>query len=526
MKYFYEKNNHLIDHKVNKTFDEILWMSDQEFRDWFIELRKTVAQIWDDYGNPPRVGKDEEDIKKQFKKMAGYPVHEFETIDELTGESDIIRNHSGLGNAVNQWFPTMMKTRINYSEKDVGLSIYDHFAKDELLEKTIKYARRHFKRDSFYQHSRTMMVGEEIVVGSVRHTLTDVKSFVEWFESKARQYGTHDYWIEHKKGIDYSGYNEKINKVEFLLLTKEQLLEYNIPESCKTNIDYEDKEGFIYTIRFYEKGQKLFPAGYRAFRVSWCQYAVNFPPMTAKYLYEKYTKHIENQDTIKIYDPSAGWGGRLLGAMSVRSPHKIHYIGTDPNKDHTITLPDGSLSTKYHDVARFYNETKNEAVLFKKSHTHEIYQLGSEVIGENPDFQKHKGELDMVFTSPPYFSKEAYSEDDEQSYKKFDTYEVWRDGFLKQTLKTAVEYLRNDRYLLWNIADIKLGKNMLPLENDSREILEGLGMTYKGVLKMALARMPGANRIDSETGEATMKNSCKINGNITKYEPVFVYYKP
>lgn len=67
---------------------------------------------------------------------------------------------------------------------------------------------------------------------------------------------------------------------------------------------------------------------------------------------------------------------------------------------------------------------------------------------------------------------------------------------------------------------------MLPLEDDSREILESLGMTYKGVLKMALARMPGANRIDSETGEATMKNSCKINGNITKYEPVFVYYKP
>ena len=105
MKYFYEKNNHLIDHKVNKTFDEILWMSDQEFRDWFIELRKTVAQIWDDYGNPPRVGKDEEDIKKQFKeKWLDILYTSSRLLTNLLVSLISLGNHSGLGNAVNQWF--------------------------------------------------------------------------------------------------------------------------------------------------------------------------------------------------------------------------------------------------------------------------------------------------------------------------------------------------------------------------------------------------------------------------------------
>lgn len=521
-KVFYEKNDWLMNHSTNKTFEEVMCMTDDEFVDWFVDLRKAVVYAWDELGFPPRVGYDEYGIKDQFKKMYGYPVHEFERVDDTTGESDVIKNSSNLGNAANQWFPTMMKTRINYNAKDDGLSIYDHFKNDELLEKTLKYARRHFKRDSFYSYSLTVKVGETITIGSLTHTVTDAKSFIEWFENKARIYDTHDYWIDHKKDTEYTGFKDSLRTTEFLHLTKDELSCYNIPETCKANVK-EDKEGFIYQIRIYKKGQKLFPVGLKAFRISWCQYAVNFPPMTAKYLYEKYTKHITDQDTINIYDPSSGWGGRILGAMAIRSPNKIHYIGTDPNTDHTIYV-DGKKTTKYEHLADFYNQTKNEGTLFKKSNTFDIYQLGSEVIGEDENFQKYRGKLDMVFTSPPYFSKEAYSEDDEQSYKKFDTYEVWKEGFLRQTLKTAVEYLRNDRYLLWNIADIKLGKDMLPLEDDSKEILEELGMEYKGFLKMALAKMPGGNRVSDE--QATFKNSCVINGSIHKYEPIFVYYKP
>jgi DNA modification methylase len=164
--------------------------------------------------------------------------------------------------------------------------------------------------------------------------------------------------------------------------------------------------------------------------------------------------------------------------------------------------------------------------LFEQSNTYEIFQLGSEVVRDDSSFQKYKGILDMVFTSPPYFAKEAYSEDPTQSYKKFTGYDAWREGFLRPTLETAVEYLRNDRYLLWNIADAKFGADMLPLEKDSKDILESLGMQFKGVVKMALAQMPGGNRIDPDTGLPKAKNFCKVNGMWLKYEPIFVFYKP
>ena len=276
----------------------------------------------------------------------------------------------------------------------------------------------------------------------------------------------------------------------------------------------------------YKMGQKIFPLGFKAFRVSWCQYAVNFPPLTAKYLYEKFTKHVKDQDSVIVYDPSSGWGGRILGAMSTRTVLPLHYVGTDPNTDHTITRADGNAGTKYSDLADFYNASKNSGVLFEQSNTYEIFQLGSEVIRDDSSFQKYKGKLDMVFTSPPYFAKEAYSEDPTQSYKKFTGYDAWREGFLRPTLETAVEWLRNDRYLLWNIADAKFGADMLPLEKDSKDILEELGMIYKGVLKMSLAQMPGGNRIDPETGLPKAKNFCKVNGMWLKYEPIFVFYKP
>ena len=154
--------------------------------------------------------------------------------------------------------------------------------------------------------------------------------------------------------------------------------------------------------------------------------------------------------------------------------------------------------------------------------TFEIHQLGSEVMQYNPEFQTYKGKIDLVFTSPPYFAKEAYSEDEEQSYKKFGTYGLWRDGFLKPTLETAYEWLRPGGYLLWNIADAKFGKDVLPLEGDSRSILKNLEMEYVTTEKMCLAQMPGGNRIGDD-GKPKTKNFCKVKGMWLKYEPVFVY---
>ena len=46
MKHFYERNSYLLEHEVNKTFEEVLWMSDEDFRTWLRDMRKEVVYSW------------------------------------------------------------------------------------------------------------------------------------------------------------------------------------------------------------------------------------------------------------------------------------------------------------------------------------------------------------------------------------------------------------------------------------------------------------------------------------------------
>ena len=552
-KVFYEKNKYLLESEANKTFDEIVRMDDPAFLQWVMDMRDAVLYAWDVLGIPPRVGYDEAEIIDQFNNMTNYDISDFEQIDELTGKPDCIRNTLVLGNVANQFFPTMMKTKINYTKDlDAGLSIYDHFKDDKLLKKVETYSKRHFRRDSFYHYSNPVQANNKeylFAVGTAR----------EWLEKfNASEFkNDYDFWIQEKENdAKYTGYagdkitdeyttlegevvqevKEGLAKAKFLTLTAKDLAKaisdglISVPDACM-NVDTDkilagtivDDPNIVYHIRLYKKGQKVFPLGLKAFRVSWCQYAVNFPPMTAKFLYEKFTEHCKDQERVIVYDPSSGWGGRILGAMAVREDRHIHYVGTDPNTDHWV--PELN-KTKYELLADMFNEkTYRGNPFFGKTNTYEIFQHGSEEIHKDPEFQKYKGQLDMVFTSPPYFGKEGYSQDETQSFKKFPQFDNWVNGFLKQTLTTAVEYLKEDRYLLWNIADAKFGNDMLPLEQASNDILKSLGMEYKGTLKMVLAQMPGGNRLD-ENGKPRAKNFCKVKGINFKYEPIFVWYKP
>jgi hypothetical protein len=210
--------------------------------------------------------------------------------------------------------------------------------------------------------------------------------------------------------------------------------------------------------------------------------------------------------------------------MSVSRP--IHYVGTDPNTDNFI--PELGIS-RYEYLADFYlrsigekgNSISNKFFQTEENHTYEVFQDGSELIGENPKFQKYRGKLDFVFTSPPYFNREQYSDDETQSFKAYSQYSDWRDNFLRPTLTTAVEYLKQDRYLCWNIANIRVSANkVVHLEEDSIQILKELGMEYKGKIGMLMAKMIGNSDIEALTNKVWFK------GEWWKIEPIFVFYKP
>jgi hypothetical protein len=542
-KYFYERSK-FSEFTSNTTYHQLLSMTDDEFVDWAKLLRKEVTQQWDERGVPPVIGKNESGIIKSFKKLKANPAHYWEK--DLSGDDEslgIIKNFNKDASVVNQFFPTMLKTKISVGKSaDGGLSIYDHFGDSELEDKFVKIMKRAVKRDSMYSWSRSIVnKRDENPFWNGQSGYDFIK---EVYEGKVfvGKYSDYDIVLAKVKEDtlgNYGTFNAEYVGFGNLYLSGEQVRELRdrgyLNNTQLSNLgDIEDgyeladgtKKTYQYLIRWYDKTDGIFPKILQVFRLSCGQPAVNFPALTAKWIYENYTKHIKQTEPLHIYDSSSGWGGRIIGAMSSRK--KIHYVGTDPNPD--TFIPELGIS-RYEYVAKFYNDNcvddysdtlTNFFEVERQGNTYELFQDGSELIHNNPRFQKYKGKLDIAFTSPPYFNREQYSQDENQSFKAYGEYEDWRDNFLRPTLTTIYEYLKNDRFILWNIADIKIGKTIYyPLEQDSIDILKGLGCEYKGKLKLLMTRMVGLD--PSKTG---IKNSVEHNGKVYKYEPIFVFRKP
>ena len=81
---FYERNDHVINSKINVNFEDLLEMTPQLFEQWVIDMRKEILYSWDTNGCPPRTGKTQQDIVDKFNELGEYPVHEFTHSDALS----------------------------------------------------------------------------------------------------------------------------------------------------------------------------------------------------------------------------------------------------------------------------------------------------------------------------------------------------------------------------------------------------------------------------------------------------------
>lgn len=519
------------DPSINITYDAVLAMSHAEFLAYIERMRAYLLRVWDESGIPPTTGWSQEDVEDDFAKLLSFPASKMWRTDQVTGMR-CIHNTQTIGNSVNAFnIGRMLKVRINYTEKDDGKSIYDFFAKPALFKRYLPYARRHFLRDSFYFFAQSVKRGDALPERpwiKAENALQYVRDFAE----HTRPYHRHELLLEAKKHTNsYSGYAEHLRTATFLALTFEEVQacvkDKTLPSSVLRVIKpAELNDQHVFHVRLYEKGKKLFPAMFKSFRISMCSFAHQYPPLTAKLIYEDYLGRVPGDHPLRIWDPSAGWGGRMLGALSVNlktttgDHREVEYIGTDPNPD----FYENGTSV-YAVIGDLYNRIRSRDSLFGDVNTHQVFPCGSEVFHEHEAYCARKGTFDVVFTSPPYFNREAYSEDQNQSYKKFGAYESWRDTFLAQTLKNAWDALAPGRYLLWNIADIKVGKKYLPLEQDSIDICERLGFVYDSRIHMVMSSMPGANRVNAD-GTLTAKNMSRVNGVLMKHEPIFVFRKP
>ena len=133
---------------------------------------------------------------------------------------------------------------------------------------------------------------------------------------------------------------------------------------------------------------------YECFRINLGS-VVMFKSTTAKYLYQKY-------NATSVLDPTAGWGGRMLGAWALG----IDYTGIDTNTN---------MKPAYDSMIEVL-DNKTPAI-FEKPDLQMIWQSALDV-----DFSKL--DYDFVLTSPPYVNLEIYEhmepwESDEKFYTEF-----------------------------------------------------------------------------------------------------------
>lgn len=195
----------------------------------------------------------------------------------------------------------------------------------------------------------------------------------------------------------------------------------------------------------------------------------NFRPTSASAIYKKFS-------TETVWDMSGGFGGRLLGAIKA---NVNKYICTEPS---TLT---------YNGLIRLNNDFGNK--------NYEFHKCGSE------EFLPIKNSLDLCFTSPPYFNTEVYSNESSQSCIKFASKEDWLNNFLKKTFENCYHGLKENKYMLINIANVKTYKN---LEADTVKVAKEVGFHLETTLNYSLSNVNMANKNDK-----------------FKYEPIFVFIK-
>ena len=160
------------------------------------------------------------------------------------------------------------------------------------------------------------------------------------------------------------------------------------------------------------------------------QYVNEFPPYLARDIYLKYCK-----DGDRILNPCAGWGGRIIGLASCRF-NSIEYVETDPQTETYKGLCKIKEFLKLGDNYKQYN------LPFEKLKLNENY-------------------FDFVFTSPPYFNTEKYSEEETQSYKNKENYEDWKQSFLYVMLDKIYFSMKKGATCLLNV-----GKVRYPIDTD------------------------------------------------------------
>lgn len=210
----------------------------------------------------------------------------------------------------------------------------------------------------------------------------------------------------------------------------------------------------IWTLKYKE----LWKSDFRSM-ISLRKYiASQFKPNVAKSIYT-------NFNSKRVLDFSSGWGDRLAGFCAC--PDTDFYYGIDPNH---------AVQVNYQKQVEAYNTSKICEFI--------------EAPAEDVDIPVN--EFDTVFTSPPYFNVERYTQDGNQSWKKFKKLDTWLNEFLFVVLEKAWNGLKKDGHMIINISDVYSGHQVNKICDPMNDFIKKLGGTFVNGMGMKMAKRPNS----------------------------------
>lgn len=184
---------------------------------------------------------------------------------------------------------------------------------------------------------------------------------------------------------------------------------------------------------------------------------INFSPMRAKIIFEHYCPKNGT-----IYDYSAGYGGRMLGALC--SQQNFKYIAVEPN------------SNTYYNLKRLGSYIEK---VLNKENSYNIYNLCSE------KFQLQSESIDFIFSCPPFFKKEVYSDEITQSIHNYPEYQDWLENYVRPTVRNSFIALKEKGVYGVDILNYTYCGKTYPLIEDWIRIAKEEGFVYKDKVTVA-----------------------------------------
>ena len=186
-----------------------------------------------------------------------------------------------------------------------------------------------------------------------------------------------------------------------------------------------------------------------------------------------------------VYDYSAGYGGRILGITT--SNMRYNYYGIDPNTETFANL-------------NYLNNLIEEAV----------GNRGHLTCSVSEEFQPE--DIDLAFSSPPYFNLEKYSDEPTQCMVRYTTLDDWFEKYVAPTMQNIYNSLNSDGIFATNIADYKsYGNKEYQVVDRWCELAKKIGFKQHNTIKMMLNTRPGVGNNKTQGRE--------------KFEGIYVFGK-